>query len=144
MALCNLNGVCRPVPGLYWHKHYTLLIFLIYHKVKLYQEPIDTLLNFPPEGMEQTVWIKIARDAEWQEGTSLYIGERVLSHYRMGDYSGYPGDGSKHRIIRTAPYPQRNPVKPATFSPDGCSQEMRRCPPLLRPWLLLVSTNNNG
>lgn len=144
MALCNLNGVCRPVPELYWHKHYTLLIFLIYHKVKLYQEPIDTLLNFPQEGMEKTVWIKIARDAEWQEGTSLYIGERVLSHYRMGDYSGYPGDGSKHRIIRTAPYPQRNPVKPATFSPDGCSQEMRRCPPLLRPWLLLVSTNNNG
>lgn len=101
-------------------------------------------VELPPEGMEQTVWIKIARDAEWQEGTSLYIGERVLSHYRMGDYSGYPGDGSKHRIIRTAPYPQRNPVKPATFSPDGCSQEMRRCPPLLRPWLLLVSTKNNG
>lgn len=78
-----------------------------------------------PEGMEQTIWIKIARDAEWQEGTLLYVGERILSPYRMGDNSGYPGDGSKHRMIRTAPYPQKKPVKPATFSPDGCSPEMK-------------------
>lgn len=47
MTLHSLNGVGIPVPELYWHKHYMLLIFLIYHKVKFYQEQIDTLLISP-------------------------------------------------------------------------------------------------
>lgn len=81
--------------------------------------------ELPPEGMEQPVWIKVARDAERKGHYCIQVGDRLLSHYRMGDNSGYLGDGSKHRLIRTAPYPRRNPIKPATFSPDGSPSEMK-------------------
>jgi len=127
MTLHSLNGVGRLIPELYWHKHYFLLTFLIYHKVKFYQEQIDTLLNSPLKAVwiKQPVWIKVARDAERKGHYCIQVGDRLLSHYRMGDNSGYLGDGSKHRLIRTAPYPRRNPIKPATFSPDGSPSEMK-------------------
>lgn len=45
MTLHSLNGVARLIPELYWYTHYLLLILLIYHKVKFYEEQRDTLWN---------------------------------------------------------------------------------------------------